>query len=59
MPESSTNRCRSDGGAYGVSSLSAKLRYWDYEEVLSVHSSLEGVNEAINKLGLVPQGFAS
>ena len=45
--------------AAGVSSLSAKLRYWDYEEVLSVHSSLEGVNEAINKLGLVPQGFAS
>jgi len=44
--------------ASGVSGMSAKLRYWDYEEVLSVHAALESVNEAINKLGLVPQGFA-
>lgn len=44
--------------AAGVSGMGGKLRFWDYEEVLQVHSSLEGVNEAINKLGLVPQGFA-
>jgi hypothetical protein len=43
--------------AAGVSGMRGKLKYWDYEEVLHVHSSLEGVNEVINKLGLVPQGF--
>lgn len=44
--------------AAGVSGLSGKLKYWDYEEVLTVHSALERVNESINALGLVPQGFA-
>lgn len=43
--------------AAGVPALREKLRYWDYTEVLGVHDSLEFVNEAINRLGLVPQGF--
>lgn len=43
--------------ASGVSGLSEKLKYWDYKEVLQVHEALESVNEAINSLGLVPQGF--
>lgn len=43
--------------AAGVSGLADKLKYWNYEEVLEVHESLEGVNAAINSLGLVPQGF--
>lgn len=43
--------------AAGVSGLGGKLKYWDYEEVLSVHESLEGTNEAINRLGLVPHDF--
>lgn len=43
--------------AAGVPTLREKLRYWDYTEVLQVHEALESVNEAINKLGLVPQGF--
>ncbi len=41
----------------GVSQLKDKLKYWDYTEVLQVHEALEGVNESINRLGLVPQGF--
>ncbi len=41
----------------GVAGLREKLRYWNYEEVLQVHEALESVNEAINSLGLVPQGF--
>lgn len=40
-----------------VRDLRDKLRYWDYEEILKVHESLEFVNENINKLGLVPQSF--
>jgi hypothetical protein len=43
--------------AFDVSTLKDKLKYWDYEEVLRVHESLEFVNGSINKLGLVPQGF--
>lgn len=43
--------------ASGVSGLSGKLKYWDYMEVLKVHEALESVNESINSLGLVPQGF--
>ena len=43
--------------AFDVSDLKDKLKYWDYEEVLRVHESLEFVNGSINKLGLVPQGF--
>lgn len=33
------------------------LKYWDYEEVLEVHESLEFVNTSINKLKLVPDSF--
>lgn len=33
------------------------LKYWDYEEVIQVHESLEFVNTSINKLKLVPDGF--
>jgi len=40
-----------------VKDLKDKLRYWDYEEILKVHESLEFVNESINKLELVPEGF--
>lgn len=43
--------------AEDVGDLKAKLKYWDYEEILKVHESLEYVNESINKLDLVPQGF--
>jgi hypothetical protein len=43
--------------ASDVKELKDKLKYWDYEEVLKVHESLEFVNISINKLGLVPQGF--
>lgn len=43
--------------ASGVAGLAEKLKYWDYKEVLQVHEALESVNEAINSLGLVPQGF--
>ncbi len=41
----------------GVQGLRDKLKCWDYKEVLQVHEALESVNEAINSLGLVPQGF--
>lgn len=40
-----------------VKDLKDKLRFWDYEEILRVHESLEFVNASINNLGLVPQGF--
>ena len=40
-----------------VKDLKDKLKYWDYEEILKVHESLEFVNERINSLGLVPEGF--
>ena len=43
--------------AAGVSGLRDKLKCWDYKQVLQVHEALESVNEAINSLGLVPQGF--
>lgn len=43
--------------ADGVAGLREKLKYWDYQEVLLVHEALESVNESINSLGLVPQGF--
>ena len=43
--------------AEDVRELRDKLKYWDYEEVLQVHESLEFVNSSINELGLVPQGF--
>lgn len=40
-----------------IPSLKNKLKYWNYGQVLEVHEALESVNEAINSLGLVPQGF--
>ncbi|GMV92426.1 MAG: hypothetical protein AMXMBFR82_22040 [Candidatus Hydrogenedentota bacterium] len=40
-----------------VTALREKLKYWDYAEVLEVHAALESVNEVINSLGLVSQGF--
>jgi hypothetical protein len=40
-----------------VGDIKKKLKFWDYEEVLRVHESLAYVNESINKLNLVPQGF--
>ena len=43
--------------AENVGDLSKKLRYWDYAEVLQNHEALAAVNESINRLGLVPQGF--
>lgn len=33
------------------------LKFWDYEDVLKVHASLEKVYESINTLKLVPEGF--
>lgn len=43
--------------AEGVKGLEEKLKYWNYEEVLKVHESLQYVNETINELDLVPEGF--
>lgn len=43
--------------AAGVAGLKEKLKYWDYKEVLRVYEALELVNESINSLSLVPQGF--
>lgn len=40
-----------------VKGLGDKLKYWDYTEVLDVYESLQAVHAAINKLGLVPEGF--
>ncbi len=42
-----------------VATLSVKdeVKYWDYEEVLKVHESLQFANESINNLGLIPLGF--
>ncbi|MCM8782117.1 MAG: hypothetical protein NC828_03605 [Candidatus Omnitrophica bacterium] len=40
-----------------ISAFKEKLKFWDYEEILKVHDNMEFVNESINKLGLVPQGF--
>ncbi len=43
--------------ASNVGDLGRKLKYWDYSEVLDNHEALSAVNESINRLGLVPQGF--
>ena len=43
--------------AEGVTGLRDKLKLWDYKEVLDVHENLEYVNESINQLDLVPDGF--
>jgi len=43
--------------AKDISAFRDKLKFWDYEEILKLHESMEFVNESINKLGLVPQSF--
>lgn len=43
--------------AFNVGDLGKKLKYWNYKEVLANHEALSAVNESINRLGLVPQGF--
>ncbi|MGD9818678.1 MAG: hypothetical protein AB7V04_08245 [Desulfomonilaceae bacterium] len=43
--------------AEGVKDLTEKLKYWDYEEVIKTHESLQFVNQNINKIGLVPESF--
>ncbi len=43
--------------ALAVKDLRDKLKYWEYEEVLQVHESLEFVNSKINNLNLVPESF--
>lgn len=45
--------------AADVAVLRDKLRYWDYTDVLATHAALEQVNESINRLDLVPQGFVT
>ena len=40
-----------------VPNLNENLKCWNYNQVLQVHEALQLVNEAINSLGLVPQGF--
>lgn len=37
--------------------INGKLRYLNYEDVLAIHEHLQFVNEIINSLRLVPQGF--
>ncbi|RRD59926.1 hypothetical protein [Tannerella forsythia] len=34
-----------------------EVHFWDYEEVLRIHESLQFVNESINNLDLVPKGL--
>lgn len=43
--------------AHNVGDLGKKLKLWNYKEVLQNHEALSAVNESINSLGLVPQGF--
>lgn len=38
-------------------SIKEEVKFWDYEEVLKVHESLQFANESINNLGLIPLGF--
>lgn len=38
-------------------SIKEEIKFWDYEEVLKVHESLQFANESINNLGLIPLGF--
>jgi hypothetical protein len=38
-------------------SIRDEVRFWDYEEVLRIHESLQFVNESINNLDLVPKGL--
>lgn len=43
--------------ASAVRGLTDKLKYWNYQEVLKVHEALQFVNEAINRLSLVPESL--
>lgn len=43
--------------AEDVPGLREKLKLRDYQEGLNVHEKLEYVNESINQLNLVPEGF--
>ncbi len=43
--------------SHGIPALTQNLKFWDYEEVAKIHEALSEVNESINKLGLVPEGF--
>lgn len=43
--------------AKGIHSIEAKLKTWDYTEVMEMHDCLERSNEIINNLGLVPDSF--
>jgi len=38
-------------------SIHNEVKFWNYEEVLRVHESLQFANESINNLGLIPLGF--
>ena len=38
-------------------SINNEVKFWNYEEVLKVHESLQFANESINNLGLIPLGF--
>lgn len=38
-------------------SIKEEVKFWDYEEVIKVHESLQFANESINNLGLIPLGF--
>lgn len=40
-----------------ILSINNDVKFWDYEEVLKVHESLQFANESINNLGLIPLGF--
>ena len=41
----------------GIQAIEAKLKTWDYTEVMEMHDCLERSNEIINNLGLVPDSF--
>ena len=41
----------------GIVSIEAKLKTWNYIEVMEMHDCLERSNEIINSLGLVPDSF--
>ena len=43
--------------ANGLKEIRDQIKYWDYNDVLSVFDSLTSAYESINKLGLVPDGL--
>lgn len=54
-----TQLARIEKESANLPGMKGKLKCWDYAEVLAVHEALASVNEKINALGLVPQGFNS